>query len=160
MVARIDKVIRDYFSFQLTPSLDMWGRSVIETLHLLKNTKKATASVSYEFVRKRLERHISDYELLIQETYDHIFKKAEELGIDLDTTPLIPPTVWLSVKGKVELKIDTLVESITSVLFQYTDEIAMAPQDVQETVKDLQAILSVNADQIWRLLNDLTREES
>jgi hypothetical protein len=158
MSERIDKVIRDYFSFQFIPAIEMWGRSVIETLHLLKNIKKATASVSYEFVRKRLERHVNDYELLIQETYDHIFEKAEELGIDLEVTPLIPPSIWLSVKGKVELKLDALVNSITSVLEQYTDEIAMAPKDVQETVKDLRAILSVNADQIWRLLNDLTRE--
>jgi len=151
----------DYLDTRFIPAMAVWVSAVVETLELFDTRKyRISADINYEFVKRKLEQHIESYLLLVEETYEAIYKKAEELDIDLDAQDLIPISIWLGCKNRVENKLDKLFNDIESSLKKYAAIIENSPEDVQEIVKDITAILKINADQIWRLLNSVLRGDS
>lgn len=151
--------VKKYFTTSFIPSVEGWGESVLNTLKLFDKQKNIVADVTYDFIKNKLKRHITSYELLLQETYDSLFEEANELNIDLGSEQLIPPAIWVLVKDKVEVKLDTLFQKITDELTKYQDAINAAPDDVKNLIEDLKAITSVDSDQIWRLLNTVMKDD-
>lgn len=159
MQEQYQRFIKDYLDIHFIPAMALWANAVIETLALFDKRKdQIAAEVSYDFIKRKLEQHLESYSLLVEETYAAIYKKAEELGIDLDTQDLVPVSIWMSCKNRVENKLDKLFNDIEISLAAYAIVIENSPEDVQEIVKDIKAILKINADQIWRLLNSVLRD--
>ena len=159
MQEKYQSFVKDYLDTKFIPAMILWSSAVIDTLTLFDRRKdRIAAEVNYEFIKRKLEQHVESYSLLVEETYADLYKKAEELGIDLDTQDLVPISIWISCKNTVENKLDKLFNAIEISLTKYTTVIENSPEDVQEIVKDIKAILKINADQIWRLLNSVLRD--
>ena len=159
MQEKYQSFVKSYLDNHFIPAMVLWTSAVMETLALFDKKKdRVAAEVNYEFIKRKLEQHIESYSLLVEETYAALYEKSEELDIDLDTQDLIPISIWISCKNRVENKLDKLFHDIEMSLAAYDIVIEESPEDVQELVRDIKAILKINADQIWRLLNSALRD--